>query len=132
MKSLKIASQLTLYTMIFKNTSTSCISSWVGNISVLYPVGGWFDSIRNKITLYSKRGPLRHRTYVLFSRENQQEFSIFQYFPVVPSGSTFSYVTKKQKMNRQERQKNLFSTNATADPQTYLLLRSAIKKLFSH
>ena len=55
---------------------------------------------------------------------------IFLYFPVVPSGTMFRYSTRKRKMNKKERQKNVVSTGATADIHTYFLRRYPMKFTF--
>ena len=57
-------------------------------------------------------------------------FRIFRYFPVVPNGNTFTYDTIKRKRNKEERQINVVSTRATADPHIYFLRRSALKVTF--
>ena len=52
---------------------------------------------------------------------------MFWYFPVVPSGTTFSYTTRKRKSNKKERHGNSVYTSAISDLHTYLLHRSAVK-----
>ena len=59
-----------------------------------------------------------------------EEFPIFCYFPVVPSGTMLHYSTRKMKRNEEERQRNVISTSATADLHMYFLRRSAIKFTF--
>ena len=59
-----------------------------------------------------------------------EEFRIFRYFPVVPSGTTFPYATRKRKRSKKERQSNVIYTSATYDLHTYFLHRSELKFIF--
>ena len=49
------------------------------------------------------------------------EFCIFRYFYVLPSGTTFPYATRKRKRNEKEGQRNVVSTSATSVLHTYFL-----------
>ena len=59
-----------------------------------------------------------------------EEFRIFRYFPVVPSGTMVPYATRKRKRNKKLCERSVVSTSSTADLHTYFLRSSDIKFTF--